>query len=101
MWLQLIYFLNTISFSFVECLFPIDGTLQLTTSECYRILLCFLDRLSQPVWNIHVVTSINFNCFTIDESNQVKISREIMLCQGYILKIALRTRLLLETEISI
>ena len=29
MWLQLIYFLNIISFSFVECLFPIDGTLRL------------------------------------------------------------------------
>ena len=30
---------------------------------------------------------------TIDESNQVKISREIRRCQGYFLKIALRTKL--------
>ena len=30
---------------------------------------------------------------TIDESNQVKIFREIMRCQGYFLKIALRTSL--------
>ena len=30
---------------------------------------------------------------TIDESNQVKISREIRWCQGYFFKIALRTKL--------
>ena len=36
---------------------------------------------------------MNFDCFTIDESNQVKISRVIMRCQGYFLKIALGTRL--------
>ena len=30
---------------------------------------------------------------TIDTSNQVKISREIMRCQGYLFKIALRARL--------
>ena len=32
-------------------------------------------------------------CFTIDESNEVKISREVMWCQGYFLKIALGARL--------
>ena len=35
----------------------------------------------------------NFDCFTTDQSNQIKISREIMRCQGYFLKIALGTRL--------
>ena len=29
------------------------------------------------------ITQINFDCFTIDESNQVKIFSEIMRCQGY------------------
>ena len=44
-------------------------------------------RLNQPLWKIHGIASINFDCFTIDESNQVKISREIMRCQGYFLKL--------------
>ena len=32
------------------------------------------------------IASNNSDCFIIDESNQVKISREIMRCQGYFLK---------------
>ena len=55
-------------------------------------LLCFHYGLNQPSWKIHGIVWINFNCFTIDESNQVKISREIMRCQGCFLKIALGTR---------
>ena len=29
---------------------------------------------------------LKFNCFTTDESSQLKVSREIMLCQGYFFK---------------
>ena len=46
----------------------------------------------------HGIASINFDCFTIDESNQVKISRKIMRCQGYFLKIALGTRLVFKVK---
>ena len=63
----------------------------LTSSECYRIY-CFHYGLNQPSWKIHGIAWINFNCFTIDESDQVKISREIMRCEGYFFKIALGTR---------
>ena len=42
---------------------------------------------------MYEIGSINFDCFTIDESNQVKISREIMRLQGYFYKIAIGTRL--------
>ena len=95
LYLQLIYFLNAISFWFVECLFLIDGTLALANyfQGVTEFTLRFLYRLNQPLWKIHGIASINFNCFTIDESNQVKISREIMRCQGYFFKIALGTRL--------
>ena len=48
---------------------------------------------NQPLWKIHGSALINFDCFAIDESNQVKIFRVIMRCQGYFLKIALWTRL--------
>ena len=53
MWLQLIYFLKTISFWFVECLFSIDGTL--TSANYFRVsqnLLCFLYHLNQSLWRI-------------------------------------------------
>ena len=96
MYLQLIYFLNTISFCLVECLFLIDGTLTLVNyfQSVTEFTLRFLYRLNQPLWKIHGIASINFNCFTIDESNQVKVSRKIMRCQGYFFKIALGTRLI-------
>ena len=29
------------------------------------------------------IAQINFDCFTIDESSQVKVFSEIMRCQGY------------------
>ena len=47
--------------------------------------LCRIYRSNQPSWKIHGTAKINFDCFTIDESGQVKISREIMRCQGYFL----------------
>ena len=48
-----------------------------------------LYRSHQPLWKIHGIAWINFYCFTIDESNQVNISREIMPCQGHFLKLLL------------
>ena len=45
------------------------------------------------LWKIHGIASINFDCFTTDESNKVKISREIMRYQGYFFKIAVGPRL--------
>ena len=65
-------------------------------------LLCFHYSWNQPSWKIHGIASINFKCFTIDELNQVKVSHEIMRCQGYFLKIALGTRakILLDTSLT-
>ena len=40
--------------------------------------LCGIYRSSQPLWKIHNIAYISFDCFAIDESNQVKISRVIM-----------------------
>ena len=48
---------------------------------------------NQPLWKIHGSALSNFDCFAIDESNQVKIFRVIMRCQDYFPKIALGTRL--------
>ena len=78
-WLQLIYFLTTIAFWPRKYLF--------------RILRNCVVFTNQPLWKIHGVAKINFDCFAIDESNQVKISSVFMQCQGYFLKIALGTRL--------
>ena len=44
-------------------------------------------RSNQSLWKTQDIASINCDCFTTDESNQVKISREIMQCQGYFLKL--------------
>ena len=52
MWLQFIYFLNTISILFMERLFPIDGTLTLVLWN----LLCFHYGLNQPSWKIHGIS---------------------------------------------
>ena len=55
MCLQLIYFLNRISFWFVECLFLINGTLKLGNyfQSVTEFTLRFLFRLNQPLWKIH------------------------------------------------
>ena len=72
------------------------STKRLTTSDCYlRFYALKYLLLKQPLWTIHGISKINFDCFTIGESNQLKISREIMRYQGYFLKITLRTRLIL------
>ena len=49
--------------------------------------LCSIYRSNQPLWKIHGIASINFDCFTIDESNQVKISCKIMRFWGCFLKL--------------
>ena len=56
MYLQLMYFLNTVSFWFAECLFLIDGTLTLANyfQNVTEFTLRFLFyRLNQPLWKIH------------------------------------------------
>ena len=55
--------------------------------------LCIIYRSNRPLWKIQGIASINFDCFTIDESNQLRISGEIMRCQDYFLKIAPGTSL--------
>ena len=80
-WLQLIYFLTTITFWFMKILFWVDGG----NLSIYRS--------NQPLWKMHGIAYINFDCFTIDKSNQVNISREIMQPQGYFFKIALGSRM--------
>ena len=62
--------------------------------------LCSNYRSNQPIWKIPGIASINFDCFAIDESNQVKMSREIMRYQGYLLKIALGTWLYLNLTLT-
>ena len=54
--------------------------------------LCSIYRSNQPLWKIHGIAQINFDCFAIDKSNQVKISREITRCQRFFLKIVRGTR---------
>ena len=55
MYLQLIYFLNTIPLSFAERIFLIDGTLTLANyfQSVTEFALRFLSRLNQPLWKIH------------------------------------------------
>ena len=48
LWMQLVYFSNTLSYLFAECLFFIGGTLTLTTSKCYRIFSVFSNGFKQP-----------------------------------------------------
>ena len=91
-WLQLIYFLNSISFWFVECFFSIDGALKL--AYYFRVLqnlLFFLPHKSAIMENTrHRINQ--FQLFYFDKSNQIKFSREIIRYQGYFFKIALGTR---------
>ena len=63
------------------------------TLKAKAFVLRCVYRLNQSSWKIHGIASINFDCFIMDESNQVKIFREIMRCQGYFYKIALGLRL--------
>ena len=54
MYLQLIYFLNTIPFWFAERIFLIDETLTLANyfHSVKEFTLRFLYRLNQPLWKI-------------------------------------------------
>ena len=95
MWLHLFYFLNKISFWFVKCLFLIDETLKLAYYfKLLQNLLCFICRFNQPLWKTrHRINWLQL--FYIDELNQIKISYEIMRCQGYFFKIVLRDKCVL------
>ena len=80
-WLQLIYFLTTVAFGLMKYRLWIDGNnLRVLVKD---FILYSIYGSNQSLWEIHGIASINFDCFTIDESKQVKISRKIMQCQGY------------------
>ena len=87
MWLQLIYFLNAISFWFVECFFSIDGTLKL--AYYFRVLqnlLFFLPHKSAIMENTrHRINQ--FQLFYFDKSNQIKFSRESFVTRAISLKL--------------
>ena len=57
MYLQLIYFLNTIPFWFTERIFLIDGTFTLANyfQSVTEFTLRFLYRLNQPLWKIYSI----------------------------------------------
>ena len=71
-WLQLIYFLTTIAV--LKYLFPTDGDINylrlLAKDFTLRSTFCS----NQPLWKIHGIAYMNFDFFTTDESNQVKIA---------------------------
>ena len=76
---------TTYLFHDYNCIFAYEISFLNTLSIIYRS--------NQPLRKIHDIAYINFDCFAIGESNQVKISRAIIRCQGYFLKIALGMRL--------
>ena len=77
--------------------FLIDGARTLTAFECYRIY-CFHTTAYVSHYErftaLHKLISI-----VLQLTNQVKISRVIMGCQGYFLKIALE-RLVLNVSVT-
>ena len=95
MWLQLIFSLTPSSFWLVKCLFGINEqtTSNLNYLKVSKNLLCCVYCLNQPLWKVQGIAKINFHCFTIDKSNQVKLFRKIMQCNRNFIKIALETRL--------
>ena len=65
------YFLTSVANGFVECIFPINGdTINGLLRSAEELTLCCLYRSNQPLWKIHGIAYINFNCFVIDESSQ-------------------------------
>ena len=56
-YLQLIYFLNTIPFWFAERIFLVDGTLTIANyfQSVTEFTLRFLYRLNQPLWKIQAI----------------------------------------------
>ena len=91
MWLQLILFL--------KCNFLLGCGMFFsdwwdTNINHFIVLqkLLFSLRLMSAIMDNSQHCIISFDCFTIDKWNQVKISRKIIRCQGYFLKIALGTR---------
>ena len=84
-WLKPIYFLTTVAFWLMKYLFLIDGDILRVLAK--NLTLCRIYRSNHGSWKIHGTASINFDCFTIDESYHVKSSSEMMQCQGYFLKL--------------
>ena len=82
----------------MKCLFSVYGdTLKLFYLRVLKNLLhvVFIALISH-YWKLRALYKlISIVLATIDKSNQVKISRKIKRCQGYFLKNALRTRLLI------
>ena len=76
-WLQVIYFLTTIAFWFTKYIFWMDRDHLRALAKDFPLSSIY--RSNQPLWKIHDIAYINFDCFTIGESN---------------LKIALGTRLI-------
>ena len=53
--------------------------------RCFPMKLSLIVfRWNQPLWKIHDIASINFDCFTINVSNQLKLSSEITWCHRYL-----------------
>ena len=50
--------------------------------------LCGIYCSNQVLWKIHGIVKVNFDCLTIDGSNQVKISHKITWCEGYFLNVS-------------
>ena len=87
---QLIYFLTAIAFWLMKYLLRFDGNNLSVLAKNFT--LCSIYCSNQPLWKNHDIASINFNYSIIDEPNQAKMSRKIMGCQDYSLKIALGMR---------
>ena len=79
--LQLIYFLTTTAFWLKKYPFRIHMD-NLRVLPIY-FTLCDISSLQK----IHGIAYINFDHFTIDESNQVKVPPKIMLYQGHFSKL--------------
>ena len=63
----------------MKIIFRIDGdNLRVLTKD----MKCSVYHAGQALWKSYGIASTNFDCFTIGESDQAKISREIMQCQG-------------------
>ena len=94
-WLQPIYFLTIIVFLSVKFLFLI---VEVTLNQLHQSVSWAKD-IVREVFIVQISHDgkfkycINFDCFIIDKSNQIKTSCKILWCQSLFLKIALGTRL--------
>ena len=73
----------------MQYIFPIEGGhSELTYSECLLNILgeVFIAQIHH-YGKFTALHYMNFDCFTVDESNQVKFSRKIMRRQGCFFKL--------------